>query len=99
MYGARAAFADATAVFRSVEIEHIPEHPKERSVGRDVDTSGAPVHGELDRHTYNDTPTRVCRRCILRKQRSRQIRGLTVRRIQRILLSSVYGRPKTTSGR
>ena len=43
VHRAGAALGDAAAVFGAHEAEHVPQHPKQRRVGIDVDVVGRPL--------------------------------------------------------
>ena len=46
--GARAALADAAAVFRAFEVEQVPQNPEQRRVGRRLDRAGPAVDVQVE---------------------------------------------------
>ena len=53
-HGAGAAFAEAAAVFRSVQCEIVAQHVKQRGIGRGVDVVNSAVDGQADRALRHD---------------------------------------------
>ena len=53
VHRARAALADAAAELRSLEIEHVAQHPEQRHIGRDIHRRGFSVDLERERHVLS----------------------------------------------
>ena len=60
VHRASAALTDSTAVFCSVQVEHIANDPKQWCVAGYIDGGGVSVHDQFSRHGVNSNCTPIC---------------------------------------